>query len=423
MKRFVAVAVLFLSLIVNSGNAFPQNWTAYTAAQGLPDNQVSCIAFDHTGVLWAATSLGLARYDGTATKVYTDADGFTFTAVNNIRIAPNDDVWITASRKKPDSSEEYDGGVARFSGGKWAFWTKENGLSSNNISSLAINSKGEVWIGHLRKGVQIIEDNGWRLYDLSNGLPNNDVGFLAFDLSDNLWMTIGQGFYRYKDGSWDLIYSGHPLKMAFTPDGAAWGGGYSGELLRYDGSIQTFGQLRGLWVTTIDITSGSDGTLWGSFVWYYHGYKYGVFQFDGAKWDIRGHGEMQYLSLATSPGGGVFAGTQGNGVMRVDQLPLGVNENKNIPRDFAIVSISPNPFNPSTTISFSIPNAGRAQLSVYSITGQKVRTLLSGPMTTGMHSAVWDGKNDAGKAVSSGIYIAHIQSGKTVSSHKMLLMK
>jgi flagellar hook assembly protein FlgD len=83
----------------------------------------------------------------------------------------------------------------------------------------------------------------------------------------------------------------------------------------------------------------------------------------------------------------------------------------------------PNPFNPSTTLTFSIPEGGHAELVVYDITGRIVRTLVSGPVSAGTHTKVWDGRDDSGQAVSSGIYLSRLKTGKHSATVKMTLVK
>jgi hypothetical protein len=102
--------------------------------------------------------------------------------------------------------------------------------------------------------------------------------------------------------------------------------------------------------------------------------------------------------------------------------PISVREAA-APADFALTGNHPNPFNPSTTISFTLPASGPVSLAVYDITGRKIRDVISGPMSAGSHSAVWDGRDSAGKTVSSGVYLSRLtQGGKTVS-RRMLLVK
>ncbi len=84
---------------------------------------------------------------------------------------------------------------------------------------------------------------------------------------------------------------------------------------------------------------------------------------------------------------------------------------------------SPNPFNPTTTISFSIPKDDKVELKVYNIKGQLVKTLVNDHLEAGMHKAVWNGDNQSGKNVSSGIYLYRLESGGKSKAQKMLLLK
>ncbi len=83
----------------------------------------------------------------------------------------------------------------------------------------------------------------------------------------------------------------------------------------------------------------------------------------------------------------------------------------------------PNPFNPSTTISFSLPSDMACKLEIYNIRGQKVHTLLKENMMAGKHSIVWDGVDDNGRSVSSGVYFYRLVTPNRSQTSKMLLMK
>ncbi|MFO7896572.1 MAG: FlgD immunoglobulin-like domain containing protein, partial [Candidatus Cloacimonadales bacterium] len=84
----------------------------------------------------------------------------------------------------------------------------------------------------------------------------------------------------------------------------------------------------------------------------------------------------------------------------------------------------PNPFNPTTTISFSLPNAvDNCQLAIYNLRGQKVKTLLNQPLPRGEHSYVWDGSDGQGQPLSSGVYFYQIVGADFQLTRKMLLLK
>ncbi len=84
---------------------------------------------------------------------------------------------------------------------------------------------------------------------------------------------------------------------------------------------------------------------------------------------------------------------------------------------------SPNPFNPRTTIKFSLPRAGTVRLSVFDVAGRLVRTLIDGGMPLGGHEAVWDGRDASGREVGPGSYLARLEFGGRVETVRMGLIR
>lgn len=82
---------------------------------------------------------------------------------------------------------------------------------------------------------------------------------------------------------------------------------------------------------------------------------------------------------------------------------------KDIPADFALAQSYPNPFNPETTIEYQLSEIGKVTLEIYDLTGRKVKTLLNQEQSAGSYSIMWDGMNDMGSKVSSGIYLCRIR--------------
>ncbi|MDD2544147.1 MAG: FG-GAP-like repeat-containing protein [Candidatus Cloacimonetes bacterium] len=87
------------------------------------------------------------------------------------------------------------------------------------------------------------------------------------------------------------------------------------------------------------------------------------------------------------------------------------------------IEVYPNPFNPSTTITFSIPETGRVRVSVYNIKGRKVKDLINTEMARGNHKLIWDGKDTNSRNVGSGIYLFKLESGGNTSIRKAMLVK
>jgi len=110
------------------------------------------------------------------------------------------------------------------------------------------------------------------------------------------------------------------------------------------------------------------------------------------------------------------------GCFYFDQI-IGINDNE-IPSAIYNLTNYPNPFNPSTTIEFSIQNDSRVELSVYNIKGQKIKTLVNDNLTYGNYSINWNGTNERNESVSSGIYFYNlIVKKKQISTGKCILIK
>jgi len=83
----------------------------------------------------------------------------------------------------------------------------------------------------------------------------------------------------------------------------------------------------------------------------------------------------------------------------------------------------PNPFNPSTTISFGVNEPAEVSIDIFNVRGQKVRSLVSGMYGVGVHNVVWNGLSDDGRAVGSGVYFYRMVAGDYSGVKKMLLLK
>ncbi|MBD3401489.1 T9SS type A sorting domain-containing protein [candidate division GN15 bacterium] len=105
-------------------------------------------------------------------------------------------------------------------------------------------------------------------------------------------------------------------------------------------------------------------------------------------------------------------------------MPTDVNDDDdNLPTHFALGQNYPNPFNPSTTIEFALPEAADVRITVYNVTGREVTTLVESSMPAGYHQVVWDGRDESGRGVASGVYLYRIEAGGFSDSRKMLLLK
>ncbi|MFA6618327.1 MAG: T9SS type A sorting domain-containing protein [Candidatus Neomarinimicrobiota bacterium] len=106
---------------------------------------------------------------------------------------------------------------------------------------------------------------------------------------------------------------------------------------------------------------------------------------------------------------------------------MGINvvgiANEMIPSVYILESNYPNPFNPSTTISYALPEVSKVNLSIYDLNGRLVRTLVNAEEGPGYKQLIWNGRNDAGDALSSGVYLYRLEAGEFIQTRKMLFLK
>jgi hypothetical protein len=94
-----------------------------------------------------------------------------------------------------------------------------------------------------------------------------------------------------------------------------------------------------------------------------------------------------------------------------------------LPTEFELSQNTPNPFNPSTQINFALPSAAKVNLTVFNVLGQQVKTLVDDYMTAGYQTVTWDGRDNSGATVASGVYFYRIAAGQFADTKKMLLLK
>lgn len=103
------------------------------------------------------------------------------------------------------------------------------------------------------------------------------------------------------------------------------------------------------------------------------------------------------------------------GVEAVDAVPVGARA--------AVNKIYPNPFNPSTTIEFSVPKPGPATVRIYDLQGRLVSTLVNEALGAGVYRVRWNGKSDDGRDLSSGVYFARVESSRSRASARLMMVR
>jgi hypothetical protein len=107
-----------------------------------------------------------------------------------------------------------------------------------------------------------------------------------------------------------------------------------------------------------------------------------------------------------------------SGETGMDQLKF-----ENVPKKYELEQNYPNPFNPTTMIRYHLPRSDRVELDIFNLRGQKIKTLVDESQTAGVYELIWDGRDDFGLPVASGIYVYRLVTKFFVSSQKLALIK
>nr|WP_321268670.1 T9SS type A sorting domain-containing protein [uncultured Sulfurimonas sp.] len=190
----------------------------------------------------------------------------------------------------------------------------------------------------------------------------------------------------------------------------------TGEMLAWDGTVT---KSYGIWdvtseVVIYDLLSGEVTRILDP---YSCDTMYGSWSPDGTKiCYVRKETDASYLNIYDIE-------QNAHSIIHVEgeSVPSAVHDQK--PVLLSIKGIYPNPFNPSTTIEFSLSQTGNVHIVIYNMIGQKIRDLFNGTINRGLHSQMWNGRDNQGGTVSSGVYLCHLTMGEQVASRQMLLLR
>ncbi|MEA3286996.1 MAG: FlgD immunoglobulin-like domain containing protein [Candidatus Marinimicrobia bacterium] len=123
--------------------------------------------------------------------------------------------------------------------------------------------------------------------------------------------------------------------------------------------------------------------------------------------------------IVAAEGGIPLPSNGGDGIFSVT---VGVDDQTEMPTEFALSQNYPNPFNPTTTIEYSIPEASEIHVGIYNLLGQEIRTLVSGEVQPGFYTTMWDGLSRSGARVESGVYLYRMSSKAGYNATKKLVL-
>jgi len=375
-------------------------WTLFTTDNSsLPHNWVWDIEFDSQGNMWIGTKgAGLAKfvppYGSGDWTIYGEGSGIGYKNIYEVSIDSQNNIWLGHG---PPDATDITRAMSVFDGvSNWQTFGTPT-LAENAVYAIIFDGEGNKWCATKTQGIYVLNDGGtpfdtgddtWTHYTTSNGLASNNFNATAADyVNGHLWFghDVGNGVDEWNGSTW-TNHIDYQWIRAITHDwrGYVW----CGEKRGHDDASGIF------------IYDGSN--------WEY------LSESDGLGWNV-----VNMIAINDSTGdvwiahdGGVdgFAVTLLQG--RVPPKPeVSLHQSKPIVVEgFNLYQNYPNPFNPETSIKFSLDQPQHVRLSIYSLGGQLIRILENEYKQAGIHTACWDGRDENGYVVSSGIYIYRIES-------------
>jgi hypothetical protein len=404
-------------------------------AQGFIWVGLSYYGFDEYG--GGSSSIGgMSRFDGREWTRYNHKNlPFNPGFVHDFLVDRSGSLWAATATDFDFSGRD---GAIRLDGGTWKLWYREenkNNPQNNTAYVLHQDRTGTIWVG-TKAGVRSFDGVNWKTYTEADGLPKGAVFSLLEDRNGTLWALSAPvgGLSRFDGMRWvqeaDLP-DPYVTCMVCDISGSIWVGSRDGvsRLNPTGWKMWKCGEeINDGYVTTIAIHPDSlvwvglspkyddEGREWGG----------GLTRFDGVRWstwtDADGLISNTISCILVDNTQAVWVGTS-SGISRFMEKKTSVGDMEEKPTVLSIHSISPNPFNGSASIELESNTDGAISLDIFSLSGQKIRTLVRGQLTMGIHRVSWNGKDDYGRLVSSGVYIGVLKKSGQLFSRKMLLLR
>lgn len=269
-----------------------------------------------------------------------------------------------------------------------------------------------------------MDDDGfiYLSFRTSNDLASDPVGLFKFDISgslpvnqdDAVWLMDAALTYRIAELAFDHGASRETAADDILYFSTRAGAGSDADGIWRVTDISSFFPEATQLISDVDLY-GSDGSNINDRA---------AIDFDAAGNIILMENSNEHIFFISPPGEGPT-----NNYTTVAPEPFAVGEpvsvdlTSGVPDGYALQPAYPNPFNPTTTVPFALGRAGHATLTIYDNLGRRVRVLSEGHLAAGSHRLVWDGRDDNGQAMSSGVYIVTLVSGDFRSSQRITLLK
>ncbi len=421
LDHATANSPLIVGGMQDNGNMMDTTWNANSNWIVLPGGGDGCTSAvsDGGGYIYFATQNGeVTEIRGSdnqgATIKPVGASGFLFVAPYILDPVNSNIFYLAAGRHIWKNSDVQSIPMGTDSATTLNWVDMKNLDTSNTISSLA-GSRLPAHIlyygtsnGKLYKVTNADQDNYSVKEITSSNFPNGFISSIAVDPANANNVLVDFSNYNI-------------LSLFFTSDGGSTWTPVSGNLEQNSDGSGSGPSVRSVRILNLN----------GNLV-YYAGTSTGLYAADNldgmnTKWiqqspDGIGMVDVETLD-ARDIDGTVIAGTFANGVYSAKYTATGISRENNIPLTYSLYQNYPNPFNPSTIIRYELPKSGNVQINIYDALGKEVRLLIDEEQNAGTYNILWDGNNNYGQRVSSGIYFYRIVTGSFVQTKKMILMK
>jgi photosystem II stability/assembly factor-like uncharacterized protein len=366
--------------------------------------------------IFAGTNLGVGYYNNVGVYLSTNT-GTTWTQVMN-GIGYSDIIALAASGIYIFAANNgYH--VFRSSNLGTSWIAVDSGLNRQSLSQSFAVSGINLFVSNMNGGVYLSTNNGDYWTQLNVGSNSNYIVNALIANGTNVFASAN-GVYRSTNNgtNWEFCNFGTPGQtvQAFAACGTnVFAGTFKNGVYLSTNNGTNWTQVNnGLTNTRV-----CSFTMVGTNI--FVGTNSGVFLStdNGSLWNQVGLEAEAVVSLAVS-GDYIYAGTWGAGVWKRPLSELvGVNKEANdLPKDYTLSQNFPNPFNPNTVISYSLPSASNVKLIVYNTLGQTVKVLENGHKNEGTHSV-----NFNAAELSSGTYFYKIEAGQFSQIKKMIFLK
>ena len=308
-------------------------------------------------------------------------------------------------------------------------WTQINiGLTNLFVTALAINALGHIFVGTSGGGVFRSIDNGDTWTQVISGLAGLYISSLVFGPLGYLYAATSVGVFKMDPATfvWTAINAGlttlYVTALAFSATGVLYASTSGGGIFKsVNFGLAWTAIITGLTYLYIDQILSRHNSRGISDELFASSYG-GVFHSDdgGASWNPLNSGLNASipLELAADSSGGVFVGSTGGGVFQNGVATSVKQIGTDIPSRYELKQNFPNPFNPSTTIRFSLPEAGFITLKIFNSVGEEIALLVNDEKQAGAYQVTWNAEG-----LASGVYFYSLITGKGIISRRMLLLK